>query len=272
MPNREEFELDPVTLHNSAILNQDKDINNSITKLLFLINAPPYPKETVGNLFYYLFIIYCCLFIYYFRLILLCNSGDYSRASEILQLEKQATGQITGAGLCYLFNKRKTKYFIGGTVNVSIGGTPISLQSGGAGGSLSTWGRIGGVPGTAALRGNIPLKTGMAPQGPGKERLIDAWLRDFVEATLIQQTSGMEAYRAFQVLSEKQLADVKKATKAVQELRQSSSTPEQANYLMKQQEDAVGRYIPTVMSMAKIFWDLKKYTQTAKVLQSCKDV
>eukprot|EP00924_Labyrinthula_sp_SR-Ha-C_P010894 snap_masked-scaffold_47-processed-gene-1.54-mRNA-1 protein AED:0.42 eAED:0.44 QI:0/-1/0/1/-1/1/1/0/768 len=59
MPSRDESELDPVTLHNSALLalgsNFQGDFNKSIRKLCFLLENPPSPPETEVNLA----IIYC---------------------------------------------------------------------------------------------------------------------------------------------------------------------------------------------------------------------
>lgn len=50
MPPREEDELDPVTLHNEAIMNVESDINGGFRKLNFLIKNPPFPPQTFGNL------------------------------------------------------------------------------------------------------------------------------------------------------------------------------------------------------------------------------
>ena len=50
MPPRLESELDPVTLHNQAIINAEDDPTSAFKKLSFLISNPPYPPETFGNL------------------------------------------------------------------------------------------------------------------------------------------------------------------------------------------------------------------------------
>lgn len=50
MPPRSEDELDPVTLHNQALINADVDPADAIRKLTYLITHPPYPPETFGNL------------------------------------------------------------------------------------------------------------------------------------------------------------------------------------------------------------------------------
>ena len=55
MPPRNEEELDPVTLHNQALMNIEEDATNGFKKLNFLLNNPPFPPETFPNLI----LLYC---------------------------------------------------------------------------------------------------------------------------------------------------------------------------------------------------------------------
>ena len=50
MPPRSEDELDPVTLHNQGLMNMDEDPTAGFRKLNFLLQNPPFPAETFGNL------------------------------------------------------------------------------------------------------------------------------------------------------------------------------------------------------------------------------
>eukprot|EP00823_Brevimastigomonas_motovehiculus_P004022 TRINITY_DN2574_c0_g1_i1.p1 TRINITY_DN2574_c0_g1~~TRINITY_DN2574_c0_g1_i1.p1 ORF type:complete len:661 (+),score=182.05 TRINITY_DN2574_c0_g1_i1:50-2032(+) len=50
MPPRSEKELDPVTLHNQALMNMEEDATEGIQKLNYLLAHPPFPLETFGNL------------------------------------------------------------------------------------------------------------------------------------------------------------------------------------------------------------------------------
>jgi tetratricopeptide repeat protein 30 len=50
MPPRQEEELDPVSLHNVALMNMDVDPNGGFKKLNFLLQNPPFPVETFSNL------------------------------------------------------------------------------------------------------------------------------------------------------------------------------------------------------------------------------
>jgi tetratricopeptide repeat protein 30 len=67
MPPRQEQELDPVTLHNQALVNMDDDPSQGFRKLNFLLSQPPFPAETFGNL-----------------LLLHCKYGYYDLAADIL--------------------------------------------------------------------------------------------------------------------------------------------------------------------------------------------
>lgn len=55
MPPRSEEELDPVTLHNQALLNMDSKPSEGFEKLAFLLQQPSFPPVTFGNLL----LLYC---------------------------------------------------------------------------------------------------------------------------------------------------------------------------------------------------------------------
>uniref|UniRef100_A0A3Q3XPA5 Tetratricopeptide repeat protein 30 n=1 Tax=Mola mola TaxID=94237 RepID=A0A3Q3XPA5_MOLML len=55
MPPRSEEELDPVTLHNEALLNMDTKPSEGFEKLAFLLQQPSFPPVTFGNLL----LLYC---------------------------------------------------------------------------------------------------------------------------------------------------------------------------------------------------------------------
>lgn len=67
MPPRNEDELDPVTLHNTALMNIEQDPATGFKKLNFLLNNPPFPTETFPNL-----------------ILLYCKYQHYDLAADIL--------------------------------------------------------------------------------------------------------------------------------------------------------------------------------------------
>uniref|UniRef100_A0A1I8HYC1 Tetratricopeptide repeat protein 30 n=2 Tax=Macrostomum lignano TaxID=282301 RepID=A0A1I8HYC1_9PLAT len=50
MPPRSEAELDPVTLHNQALVSSEDDPTGCFQKLLFLVQQPSFPPEALANL------------------------------------------------------------------------------------------------------------------------------------------------------------------------------------------------------------------------------
>ena len=67
MPPRNEDELDPVTLHNTALMNIEQDPTTGFKKLNFLLQNPPFPTETFPNL-----------------ILLYCKYQHYDLAADIL--------------------------------------------------------------------------------------------------------------------------------------------------------------------------------------------
>lgn len=67
MPPRGEEELDPVTLHNQALMNMETLPTEGFEKLQFLIQQNPFPPETFGNL-----------------LLLYCKHEYYDLAADVL--------------------------------------------------------------------------------------------------------------------------------------------------------------------------------------------
>jgi tetratricopeptide repeat protein 30 len=55
MPPREEEELDPVTLHNQALMHMDDNPADCFPKLNFLLSVNPCPPTTFSNLL----LLYC---------------------------------------------------------------------------------------------------------------------------------------------------------------------------------------------------------------------
>lgn len=74
MPPRSEEELDPVTLHNQALMNMDSDPTVGFRKFNFLLQNPPFPVETFANL-----------------LILYCKYNYFDLAADVLAENAQLT-------------------------------------------------------------------------------------------------------------------------------------------------------------------------------------
>ncbi|NXY31936.1 TT30B protein, partial [Pomatorhinus ruficollis] len=84
MPPRAEEELDPVTLHNQALMNMDSQPTDGFGKLQFLLLQNPYPPETFGNL-----------------LLLYCKYQYYDLAADVLAENAHLTYKLLTP---YLYN------------------------------------------------------------------------------------------------------------------------------------------------------------------------
>eukprot|EP00946_MAST-07B_sp_MAST-7B-sp1_P000215 g215.t1 len=82
MPPRSEAEVDPVTLHNQALMNMDDDPTTGFRKLNFLLRNPPFPQPTFGNL-----------------LLLYCKFYHYDLAADVLAENTQLTYKMLSAPL-----------------------------------------------------------------------------------------------------------------------------------------------------------------------------
>lgn len=81
MPPRNEDELDPVTLHNTALMNIEQDASTGFKKLNFLLSNPPFPSETFPNL-----------------ILLYCKYQHYDLAADILAENAHLTYKCLSQG------------------------------------------------------------------------------------------------------------------------------------------------------------------------------
>ena len=83
-------------------------------------------------------------------------------------------------------------------------------------------------------------------------------LYEFLDATLMVQTAPEEAYRKFDDLSRKHIDQLRSLTKNIQDARLQRDQDMIRRWL-KQYDEALERYIPVLMSQARIYWDLEHY-------------
>jgi tetratricopeptide repeat protein 30 len=174
MPPRQEEELDPVTLHNQALIHMDDDPTVGFRKLNFLLSNPPFPPETFGNL-----------------LLLQCKYQYYDLAADVLAENSHLT-----------YN----------------------------------------------------------------EKLLSRELYEFLDATIMVQTSAEEAYRKFDDLTKKHIDNLRKLTKAIQDARIGRDN-EATKQALKDYDDGLERYIPVLMSQAKIYWDRDNYPMVERIFR-----
>lgn len=172
MPPRGEDELDPVTLHNQALMHMEDDPTAGFRKLNFLLQNPPFPPETFGNL-----------------LLLYVKHQYYDLAADVLAENTHLTYKYLSPGLF-----------------------------------------------------------------------------EFLDACIMVQTSPEEAFRKFDVLTNKHIEQLRKFTKQIQDARLERDNAAIKTSL-KLYDEALERYIPVLMAMARIYWERENYPQVEKIFR-----
>jgi len=172
MPPRSEGELDPVTLHNQALINIEKDFAGGTRKLNFLLHNPPHPPQAFGNL-----------------LLLYCKYQYLDLAADVL-----------------------------------------------------------------AEHAHLSFK------------LLSPDLYEFLDATIMVETSPEEAFRKYDQLANKNVENLRKLTKKIQDSR-SSRDQEAVKDALNEYDAALEQYIPVLMSMARIYWDREHYAMVEKIFR-----
>uniref|UniRef100_A0A7S0YIU3 Tetratricopeptide repeat protein 30 n=1 Tax=Hemiselmis tepida TaxID=464990 RepID=A0A7S0YIU3_9CRYP len=88
----------------------------------------------------------------------------------------------------------------------------------------------------------------------------------FLDATILLQTSPHEGYHKFDGLANKHIEVLRKLTKQIQDARINRDN-EAIKKSLKDYDDALERYIPVLMAMARIYWDLQNYPMVEKIFR-----
>ncbi|KAK0182637.1 hypothetical protein PV327_000752 [Microctonus hyperodae] len=101
-------------------------------------------------------------------------------------------------------------------------------------------------------------------------KYLTPYLYDFLDALITQQTAPEEAYRKLDDLANKHCEILRKATKQVQEARLNHDDIA-VKRAVTDYDEALKRYVPVLMSQAKIYWDLGNYVQVEKLFRMSSD-
>ncbi|XRB01471.1 tetratricopeptide repeat protein 30 [Pycnococcus provasolii] len=174
MPPRAEEELDPVTLHNTALMNMDTDPTGGFKKLNYLLSNPPYPPETFGNL-----------------LLLYCKPAHafFDLAADVL------------AENTHLVSKHLTRD-----------------------------------------------------------------LYDYLEATILRQTSAEEAFHKYDALANRHVDVLRRLTKRIQDARIARDN-DQIKRAISEYDEALEAYIPGLMASAHIYWEMENYSAVERIFR-----
>ncbi len=91
-------------------------------------------------------------------------------------------------------------------------------------------------------------------------------LYEYLEATILTQSSPEEAFRKFDILANKHIEILRKLTKQINDARQARDN-EQIKLALKEYDEALERYIPVLMAQAKIYWDIENYAMVERIFK-----
>eukprot|EP00164_Ancoracysta_twista_P001866 GFYU01002454.1.p1 GENE.GFYU01002454.1~~GFYU01002454.1.p1 ORF type:complete len:669 (+),score=188.50 GFYU01002454.1:138-2144(+) len=91
-------------------------------------------------------------------------------------------------------------------------------------------------------------------------------LYEFIDACITRQTSPEEGYRKFDDLANQNVEQLRKFTKQIQDARLQRDN-DAIKRALKEYDEALERYIPVLMAMAKIYWDLENYQKVEKLFR-----
>ena len=90
-------------------------------------------------------------------------------------------------------------------------------------------------------------------------------LYDFLEALIMAQTSPEEAFRSLDILATKHIDNLRKLTKIIQDAR-IKKDGDQMKKSLRDYDEALEGYVPVLMAMSKIYWDIENYPKVEKIL------
>ncbi|KAK6105213.1 Tetratricopeptide repeat family protein [Brugia pahangi] len=97
-------------------------------------------------------------------------------------------------------------------------------------------------------------------------KYLTQYLYDYIDALITQQTAPMDAYNKFEAISNEQINELRRLTKRMNEIRDGNDELI-IQKTAKAYDDTMARYMPVLMSQAKIYWDMNNYSQVEKIFR-----
>merc|ERR1712054_354802 len=91
-------------------------------------------------------------------------------------------------------------------------------------------------------------------------------LFEFLDASIMVQTSPEEAYRKYDELTKRHIEQLRKLTKAIQDARIARDN-DAIKLSLKEYDEALERNIPVLMAMARIYWDRENYPMVERLFR-----
>jgi len=91
-------------------------------------------------------------------------------------------------------------------------------------------------------------------------------LFEFLDASIMVQTSPEEAYRKYDELTKRHIENLRRLTKAIQDARIAREN-DAIKHSLKEYDDALERYIPVLMAQARIYWERENYPMVERLFR-----
>ena len=89
---------------------------------------------------------------------------------------------------------------------------------------------------------------------------------EYIDALILQQASPEEAYSRFEELGNKHIDNLRSLMRDINDARTNKDS-DMIKVALKSFDEALEKYIPVVMTQAKIYWNLHNYDQVEKILK-----
>ena len=90
-------------------------------------------------------------------------------------------------------------------------------------------------------------------------------LYDYLDAVIMAQTTPNDAYTKMDVLATRHVDGLRKLTKQIQEARDSRDN-EAIKVALMDYDEGLDGFIPVLMMMGKLFWDLERYAKVEQAI------
>lgn len=89
---------------------------------------------------------------------------------------------------------------------------------------------------------------------------------EFIDAIILQKASPEESLRKLDIIANRYIDNLRQLTKSIQDARLAKDN-EGIKKSLKEFDDCLEKYIPVLMSQAKIYWDKENYTVVEKLFR-----
>jgi len=238
MPPRSEEELDPVTLHNVALMNMEQDQAGGFEKLRFLV-------KSVGDQYEEQ----------------MANVEAQTSVRGLTALTKNSSMALRPQTGMAVFSDRQATAAVGQDITSSC---PMHPQE-----ALSNLILL------LIKYDDITLAADtLTEYRPWAEKYISPHVMEFIDAVLLSQEAPVDAANTLELIAQKNTNILRKLMKKVTDAR-AENNDEKLKTTLRDYETEVDQYLPVLMAHAKIYWEQGDFSKVEnlfrKSVEFCND-